>query len=392
MNSHHLTRALAPAMALLAMVLLVGPLTSGPKPPASSPPSATSSPSHHSIDLDRVTTFPAPEGSAVTAVTAGGPGFVAVGFDGTDRAMVWVSTDGLEWTGVPDSDVFARASMAGVTSRNGRLIAVGRDLTSVDDERAAAWVSRDGITWRRVGGPELDGAQMISVAPGGPGFVAVGTMLEGVDASAVWTSVDGESWDLAPQQPDLAHSFMWSVATGGPGLVATGWYRNPEPSVAFWSSADGQIWARSAQPSNGEGFQGRSVVDAEGTLVAVGELVTGGAAAVWSSVDGITWRGVSGPASFDGASLTAIARIPGGLIASGYKGTDAAAWTSPDGKIWTRVDDRGAFRDAYITAMVASDERLVAVGATQTRIAGTNSFDQAATAWFSSPLAPVDPE
>jgi hypothetical protein len=391
MNSNRLTRALVPAMAFLAMVLLVGPLTSGPKPPASSPPSATPSIPQNSIDLDRVTTFPGPKGSAVTGVTAGGPGFVAVGFDGTDRALVWVSTDGLEWTAVPDSDVFARASMAGVTSSNGRVIAVGRDLTSVDDERAAAWVSRDGFTWRRVGSPELDGAQMINVVPGGLGFVAVGAMLEGADASAVWTSVDGESWNLVPPQADFAHSFMWSVATGGPGLVATGWYRNPEPSVAFWTSADGGTWARSRQPPNGEAFQGRSVVDADGTVVAVGELVTGGAAAVWSSPDGISWRMVSGAATFDGASLTAVTLIPGGIMASGYKGTDAAAWTSPDGEAWTRLDNPQAFRDAYITALVASGERLVAVGATQVRIPGSNSFDQAATAWSSSPIPQVAP-
>jgi hypothetical protein len=133
------------------------------------------------------------------------------------------------------------------------------------------------------------------------------------------------------------------------------------------------------------------VVDAVGRLIAVGELVTGGIGGVWASSDGIVWRGVSGSASFDGASLTSIARIPGGIIASGSKGTDAAAWISPDGDTWTSLDDQEAFHDAYITAMVATGERLVAVGATQDRIAGTNSFNQAATAWVSTPLARVAP-
>jgi hypothetical protein len=100
---------------------------------------------------------------------------------------------------------------------------------------------------------------------------------------------------------------------------------------------------------------------------------------------------VSGEATFEGASLTAIARIPGGLVAVGHKGLDAAAWISPDGETWTRLDDPQAFRDAYITGIVASDERLVAVGATQARIPGSNSFDQAATAWFSSPILNVAP-
>ena len=305
--------------------------------------------------------------------------------------MGWVSTDGLEWSAVPDSEVFAQAAMAGVTSSNGRLVAVGRDLTSIDHERAAAWTSRDGVAWRRVVGPDLEGAQMIAVVPGGPGFVAVGTLLEGVDASAVWTSVDGESWSLVPQQPDLTHSFMWSVAAARSGLVATGWYRNPEPSVAFWTSVDGRTWTRSLDVSNPNGFQGRSIIDFGDTLVAAGELVTGGAAAIWSSADGISWHQVSGPASFEDASLTAIARIPDGIIASGSQGTDAAAWISTDGETWTRLDERPALRDAYVTAMVVGGERLVAVGATQRRIAATGSFDQVATAWFSTPFAAIAP-
>lgn len=245
MTSRSTTRASAPALLFLGFLLLVGCATTVPETPASATPGATPSQPPVTINLERVATFPGPSDSAVTSVTTGGPGFVAVGFHGTDRAMVWVSTDGLEWRAVPDSEVFAQAAMAGVTSSNGRLVAVGRDLTSIDHERAAAWTSRDGVAWRRVVGPDLEGAQMIDVVQGGPGFVAVGTMLEGVDASAVWTSVDGESWNLVPQQTDLARSFMWSVAAAGPGLVATGWYRNPEPSVAFWTSVDGRTWTRS---------------------------------------------------------------------------------------------------------------------------------------------------
>lgn len=380
------TATLAPALVLLGSLLLVGCATSEPQTPVPATPPATPSPPVR-VDLEPAAVFPGLPGSAVTSITTGGPGFVAVGFDGTDRAMVWVSIDGLEWKAVPYSIVFAKASMAGVASSNGRLVAVGRDLTSIDDERAAAWTSRDGVVWRRIVGPDLEGAQMISVVPGGPGFVAVGTLLEGVDASAVWTSVDGESWSLVPQQTDLAGSFMWSVASGGPGLVATGWHRNPEPSLAFWTSVDGRTWTRSPDVSNGDGFQGRSVVDMGGKLVAVGDLVTGGAAAIWSSADGISWRRVGDPTAFEDASLAAIARIPDGIIASGYQGTDAAAWISSDAEAWMRLDEGPGLRDAYFTTMVMGSERLVAGGATQVRNAGTGSFTQAAIAWFSTPFA-----
>lgn len=384
-------KRLALAAARLSLLLLVGCATSTPGTSVPASPGTTPSPPPVTIDLERVATFPGPRNSVVTSVTTGGPGFVAVGFDGTDRAMVWTSTDGLAWTGVTHSEVFAQAAMAGVTSGDGHLVAVGRDLTSIDHERAAAWTSQDGLAWRRIEGPDLEGAQMVSVVPGGPGFVAVGTILEGVDASGVWTSVDGESWSRVPELADLAHSFMWSVAAGGPGLVATGWHRNPEPSVAFWTSVDGRTWTRSPDVPNGDGFQGRSVVDVGGTLVAAGELVAGGAAATWSSADGMSWRQVAGPPSFTNASLTAIARVPGGIVAIGSHGTDAAAWTSSDGETWARLDERPALSDAYVTAMVVDRERLVAVGATQRRIVGTDSYEQAPMAWFSAPFASFNP-
>ena len=75
------------------------------------------------------------------------------------------------------------------------------------DGSAAIWVSEDGITWSRVphnetvlGGPGLQA--MYDVTVGGPGFVAVGwdnPLEEGSDASAaVWTSVDGLTWDRVP--------------------------------------------------------------------------------------------------------------------------------------------------------------------------------------------------
>ena len=68
-------------------------------------------------------------GGTQYAVTAGGPGFVAVGSRSLGamraNAIVWTSTDGSAWTQVPDHPDFALAEMHGVAAADGRIVAVG---------------------------------------------------------------------------------------------------------------------------------------------------------------------------------------------------------------------------------------------------------------------------
>jgi hypothetical protein len=86
-------------------------------------------------------TYGGPEEQRMTAVTAGGPGLVAVGWDragGEANAAVWASPDGTTWTRVLDDAVFAGAGdqeMYGVAVVASRLVAVGRDGAN-----AAVWV------------------------------------------------------------------------------------------------------------------------------------------------------------------------------------------------------------------------------------------------------------
>jgi hypothetical protein len=130
-------------------------------------------------------------------VTAGGPGLVAVGWDGV-----------------------------------GDFSSVLRDPNS-----AVVWTSVDGITWSRVPHDEAvfgtadKGQKMTSVTVGGPGLVAVGTERIGPDEAvgiraAVWTSVDGITWSRVPHDEAVfgaeTSQWMWSVTAGGPGLVAIG--------------------------------------------------------------------------------------------------------------------------------------------------------------------------
>ena len=133
-------------------------------------------------------------------LAVGGPGLVAVGWSGSwDDAVaaVWTSPDGVTWSRVPDdgraSDGAWNGQMWAVTAGGSGLVAVGYDGLDGDFD-AAFWTSSDGVTWSRVrdDGRASDGAwngQMWAVTAGGPGLVAVGSARPGEDSdAAVWVT------------------------------------------------------------------------------------------------------------------------------------------------------------------------------------------------------------
>jgi len=332
------------------------------------------------------------DGAAMYAVTAGGPGLVAVGGEdneyytregytplwgeyptrsdwdgwiGFADAVVLTSPDGLSWSRVShDEAVFGgdgSQHMFGVTAGGPGLVAVGRDGPAVDGEgHAAVWTSPDGLTWSRVphdeavfGGPGEQ--RMVDVAVGGPGLVAVGfdrTTDNTEGDAAVWTSPDGLTWSRIPHDEAVfggdSRQMMLSVTVGGPGLVAVGSDGNDD------SDFDRRIDESAAD------------------------------AAVWTSPDGLTWSRVphdeavfGGP----GAQRMVDVAVGGpGLVAVGsvtetldgfYELSDAAVWTSLDGFTWSRVpDDEAVFstsgalgdKDEAMLSVTAGGPGVVAVG------------------------------
>jgi hypothetical protein len=165
---------------------------------------------------------------------------------------VWTSVDGITWSRVPhDEAVFGgvdEQSMFSVTVGGPGLVAVGWD-GSDEDFDAAVWTSVDGITWSRVphneavfGGASTQKIQAVTVT--GSGLVAVGRDGPGSDSNppappnhaAVWTSVDGIIWSRVPHDEAVfgggAGYSMGSVTVGGPGLVATG--QDDRGHVTIW--------------------------------------------------------------------------------------------------------------------------------------------------------------
>jgi hypothetical protein len=395
------------------------------------------------------------------AVTAGGPGLVAVGSNSLDYysrdgvadlfgygevpigagdAVVWTSPDELTWTRVPDDVVTfggdGGQQMFAVTAWGPGLVAVGRDGPVADGEgHAAVWTSPDGFTWSRVPHDEAifggEGEQrMISVTAGGPGLVVVGfdrPTEVGEGNAAVWTSPDGFTWSRVPHNEAVfggeSRQMMLSVTTGGPGLVAVGTdgypidppYKRqlngpvgdgPAVDAAVWTSPDGFTWSRVPHDEailGGEGAQRMASVTVGGPgLVAVGS-VTGNLtdlhpsqhhhfdAAVWTSPDGFTWTRVphddtvfasSGPPwAAEDVMISVTAGGPG-LVAVGFDsvddcGWDSAVWTSADGLNWSRVPDE---RDCPYAGPY--DRMLsVTVGPSGLVAVGNEQYPGAAAVW-----------
>jgi hypothetical protein len=117
-------------------------------------------------------------------VIVAGPGFVAVGYDSGDAA-VRTSVDGRVWSRVP-------ANVPGACNRVMRSVIVDGERLVAVGHGAASWTSVDGITWTLKpddqATPGNDGQRMMSVTASDIDLVAVG--LVGID-------IGGENGDAA---------------------------------------------------------------------------------------------------------------------------------------------------------------------------------------------------
>jgi hypothetical protein len=189
------------------------------------------------------------------AVTAGGPGFVAVGSDFSggfpnvpaDSSIV-TSGDGATWTPVAANPGFKAATMGGVAAAGAILVVVG----SGSNGAPVVWTSSDGRAWPRVttSGLPTD-AEIGDVTTGGPGVIGVGG--EGGNAAS-WTSTDGRSWHQAPASGALSGARMLHVVATSHGVVAIGTVS--DGSGAAWTSPDGTSWTKL---DLGESFAGALV-------------------------------------------------------------------------------------------------------------------------------------
>lgn len=197
----------------------------------------------------------------MTAVTAGGPGFVAVGQEGFDFlgfdewtptsgnntdgrdhvadnvAAVWTSPDGETWTRVANEPSLAHsggevtgwATMSDIASHEQGLVAVGRDLWVVEGYPYpagvnAVWLSADGLSWRRAVGEKNEWPDVRAVTLVGDGTLVAGGGMFLYDAAGTWTSQDrGDTWVKHPHDDNLfLNGTIQGLAVFGDKVLAVG--------------------------------------------------------------------------------------------------------------------------------------------------------------------------
>ena len=197
------------------------------------------------VDADPAV-FGAPgPGTAVTSVSEGPSGYVAVGVEGTNNTvngLVWRSKDGSQWTrvvtppGVFGDATTIRAPLS-ITYGDGEFVAVGLTENAAADPRDTPleWTSRDGTDWKLV-----EGAGALAVPTGLPAGTTFGTgqallrsvkvfwagrsylawfdLKNGNATSYAETSRDGTKWEPLTLDGLVPASSLGSGA--GSGLVA----------------------------------------------------------------------------------------------------------------------------------------------------------------------------
>lgn len=228
-------------------------------------------------------------------------GFLAVGLvSSTNAPAAWLSDDGASWieaTGfppVPDDLVW---SLGGVTRLADRYVAFGWEgFRNSHESHGVIWTSPEGETWTKVA--DVDG-WILSVAPGGPGLVAVGTRAGSghFNGAVAWSSTDGVTWVESPIVPDGDDGAMTDLVPWDGAFLAVGGVGSETGPLrgAVWRSADGVGWESVAiDPAmSDEALADVAVV--EGRLVATSSVQafppSYWSAAIWASNDGRTWSG-----------------------------------------------------------------------------------------------------
>ncbi len=142
-------------------------------------------------------------GGVPQALVAGGPGFVALGWDITPKLgtepVVWTSPDGVDWRPDPDPSGHFATDANGIASTGSSIVvATCCDTTGVFG-RPFFRTSTDGITWVETTMPTTaDNAAILHVAANANGYLAISLVAEpgAIEgwAPAAWRSFDGRTW------------------------------------------------------------------------------------------------------------------------------------------------------------------------------------------------------
>jgi hypothetical protein len=276
----------------------------------------------------------------INAITAGGPGFVAVGANGT-QAAVWTSKDGATWRPVVDS-AFDRGWMQSiVATKSGLVVFGGRS----DTDSRVIWTSPDGIEWlaatNESGLRVARGVEAVAAWEGQAlAFVGPGDTLGRVE---VWATTGRAEWEQVATLPGDDRFTVYRAAGGPLGWVAFGATDSATPYVA-WYSEDGRHWEKA---KTGPDVY-TSIIGVDAGFIATGAVGSLGGETcgdqrdyhghTWTSADGRTWQRMAVSKDFEWASVSELMVVGRNLVGIGgsYPGSghfyDAfvpTRWTAP---------------------------------------------------------------
>ena len=180
------------------------------------------------------------------AVTAGQPGFVAVGVHG-NQPSAWTSADGRSWRQVdlPLPVGATRAVLEHVASIGRTVAAVGTAVTTTGRSVPfAAESANGGVSWAESALPDPAGLTSVTaLTAAGRTFTATGTYgsTPGHQNVVVWTSPNGSAWRAAePAGQGLTGpgiQAITSLTASGNTLTGVGFSASPNgEQPVFWQA------------------------------------------------------------------------------------------------------------------------------------------------------------
>ena len=260
-----------------------------------------------------------PAGSALTSVTDGPAGWLAVGGPG---AVVLTSADGLSWrqaSGPIAQDLAGTSAVAAAANSSGYVIAAG---LATSGQAAQLWWSPNLTSWTRatVMNDASSSSRVQAVTAAAHEFMAVGS--DG-GHPAVWTTTDGQTWTtiVLDLPPGASAAQLDQVAMDGNRVVALGQETTAGGTVPFaeMSANGGASWQRVLSGPSGTGTVVTALAAGTGGFTAASQSGPPGQqdAQIWTSATGATWAseqvsGLSGAGAHEVAAL-----IPSGSGVTG---------------------------------------------------------------------------
>ncbi len=301
--------------------------------------------------------FGRPARAALTSVTGGSTGWLAVGgpASGAQHPIVVFSPDGRTWRAADGATAFAQtgAIASAAASRGSRYVVVGA-RTMGGRTVAAAWWSSGLGKWNRAADARkdaLDGKggtrRMFAVTARPSGFVAIG---QHGGVPAVWTSADGRAWRLIdlPAVSGGGSADLRYVTASGNTVVAAGTMHRSDGSIPLLAVSlnGGLTWREITVPVPGNSARLTGVTATGSGFVAVGTTGAPGRSdvVVLTSADAAAWKlvvpsgtGLSGPGAQE---ISALTTAGGKLLGAGFTATarteDPTLWVAPPTPAITR--------------------------------------------------------